>query len=119
MFASLLVKRVSPWRWVCGTALLLAGLGTCFVQASLAEEASRKVIARVAPAYPELARRMHVTGKVKVEVTITPAGTVKAAHLVGGSPVFETSAVDAVKQWKFESAQGETKEVILLEFVGQ
>ena len=68
------------------------------------------------PPIPELAKRMHVTGKVKLEVVIAANGTVKSARPVGGSPVFENSAVDAVKQWRFEAAKTETKAVIVLEF---
>jgi TonB family protein len=57
-----------------------------------------------------------VTGKVKVEVVITAGGSVKAALLTGGNPVFEKSAADAVKQGRFEPAQTETKAAIVLEF---
>lgn len=80
------------------------------------QESSRKVIARTAPTYPELAKKMHLTGKVKVEVVINPAGAVISAKMAGGNPVFETAAIQAVKQWKFESATSTTKGVITLEF---
>jgi TonB family protein len=80
------------------------------------QDSNRKVIARTAPSYPELARRMHLKGKVKLEVVIAPEGSVKSAKVVGGSPVFEKSAVEAVKQWRFEPAAKETQVVILLEF---
>jgi TonB family protein len=86
------------------------------VQALLAEEPARKVVAKTAPSYPELARKMHATGKVRVEAVVAPSGSVTSAKLVGGSPVFEKSAVDAVKQWKFESGPKETKTVVVLEF---
>jgi TonB family protein len=82
----------------------------------LGQDLKRKVIARTAPSYPELARRMHLSGKVKLELVITPGGSVKSAKLVGGNPVFEKSAIDAAKQWRFEMAEKETKAVILLEF---
>ena len=80
------------------------------------QDLKRKVIARTAPSYPELARRMHLSGKVKLELVIAPGGSVKSAKLVGGNPVFEKSAVDAAKQWRFEPAEKETKALILLEF---
>jgi len=82
----------------------------------LGQDLKRKVIARTAPSYPELARRMHLSGKVKLELVIAPSGSVKSAKLVGGNPVFEKSATDAAKQWRFEPAEKETKAVILLEF---
>jgi TonB family protein len=100
-------------------SLLLALFSFYFLETSAAQGTSRTVVAKTAPTYPELARRMHVTGKVKLEVVITASGSVKSARLVGGSPVFEKNAVEAVKQWRFESAPTETKTVIVLEFADQ
>ena len=76
----------------------------------------RKVKARVAAEYPIHARQMGVTGKVKVEVTITADGKVSSTKVVGGSPVLTTAAVDAVKKWKFEPGPKETVEIIEFEF---
>ncbi|MGA3093184.1 MAG: energy transducer TonB [Terriglobales bacterium] len=86
---------------------------------SLGQELNRKVIARAAPGFPELAKRMHLTGRVKLELVITPAGSVKSASLVGGNPVFEQSALETVKPWRFEAREKETKASILLEFAEQ
>jgi hypothetical protein len=44
---------------------------------------------------------------------------VTAAKFVGGNPVFEASAVETVKQWKFQTAAETTKTVIVLEFGAQ
>ena len=85
---------------------------------SIAEEPIRKVIAKTAPSYPELARKIHLTGKVRLEVAVTPAGAVSSVKLIGGSPVFEKSAIDAVKQWRFAPADKETTGVVTLEFAG-
>jgi len=100
-------------------SLALALFGLCFLEASAAQEVSRKVIAKTAPSFPELAKRMHVTGKVKLEIVITAGGTVKSARLLGGNPVFEKSAIEAVKQWRFETAPTETKATVVLEFADQ
>ena len=83
---------------------------------SPAQEVTRKVMARTAPTYPEMAKKMHLSGKVRVEVVVAPNGSVTSAKLIGGSPVFEKSAVDAVKQWRFEPADHENKGIIVLEF---
>jgi len=101
-------------QWVVVFALLPALLSV-----SLSQESPRKVIAKTAPSYPELAKRMHVTGKVRVEVDIAPSGAVSSARLVGGNPVFEKRAIDAIKKWRFEPASKETKAVIVLEFAGE
>ena len=89
------------------------------VVASPAQESSRHVVSRAAPVYPELAKKMHLAGKVKVEVEVNPAGAVTSAKMVGGNPVFETSAINAVRQWRFEPSQSASKGVITLEFAEQ
>lgn len=86
---------------------------------ALGQETTRKVTARTAPTYPELAKRMHLSGKVRLDVLITPAGAVKSAKMSGGNPVFEQSALEAVKQWRFEAASSETKGTIVMEFAEQ
>lgn len=112
------LRRVAPgWPLpVQGIALLLS---LVLVATSFAQEPSRKVIARTAPNYPELAKKMHLSGKVKVEVVVNPAGAVTSAKMTGGNPVFETSAIEAIKQWKFESAQTTSKTVVVMEFARQ
>jgi len=110
-------RFLARWaRWL-STAILL--LTFVVVGLTWAQDGSRKVIARTAPSYPELAKKMHLSGKVKLEVVISPAGSVTSAKLVGGNPVFESNALEAVKQWKFESALSATKSVITLDFVEQ
>jgi TonB family protein len=101
-----------PFRRAALSFLLLSLAGGVV----LGQDLKRKVIARAAPSYPELAKRMHLSGKVRLELVIAPGGSVKSAKLVGGNPVFEKSAIDAAKQWRFETTEKETKAVILLEF---
>ena len=43
----------------------------------------------------DAARKMNITGTVKVEVVVAPNGTVKNARLVGGHPVLAAAALDA------------------------
>ena|ERR1700678_4026947 len=76
----------------------------------------RRVITRVAPAYPELAKRMHLQGSVKLEVGVKADGVVKSTRVIGGNPVLVQAAADAVSKWKFEVAQSETVEIIQLSF---
>jgi outer membrane biosynthesis protein TonB len=38
---------------------------------------TRKIVNRVVPAYPEMARTMNLKGNVKVEVVVGPSGAVK------------------------------------------
>ena len=80
------------------------------------EEGKRKVKTKVLPTTPELARRMNITGKVKIEVVIAPDGRVKSSRAVGGHPVLVQSCQDAVKEWKFEPAPEETTQMVEFDF---
>lgn len=71
----------------------------------------RAVVKRTAPAYPEMARRMHVAGKVVVKVTIAPDGRVKSASAVSGHPLLTQAAVSAVRNWVYSAGPEETKNV--------
>jgi len=83
---------------------------------TVASSSERKVAARVAPVYPELAKKMHIHGVVKVEAIVRPNGSVKSTRVVGGNPVLVEAAQDAVARWKFEPSQSETTEVVQLTF---
>ena len=96
---------------------LLALFGThAIAQSSGTEEGKRKVKTKVAPAYPELAKRMNVAGKVKIEVIITPEGRVKSTRALGGHPLLVQACIDAVKEWKFSAAPEESTQVVEFEF---
>jgi len=84
--------------------------------ASASTNSDRKVSARVSPAYPELAKKMHIHGTVKIEAIVRPNGSVKSTRVLGGNPVLVDAAQDAVGKWKFEPAQGETTEVVQVSF---
>jgi len=76
----------------------------------------RRARSKVQPVYPELARKMNITGTVKVQVVVAPNGTVKEAKVVGGHPVLATAALDAVKKWRFEPAALESEGVVDFKF---
>jgi len=86
---------------------------------SATARAGRRVMIRTAPTYPELAKRMHVQGTVKIEATVRPNGTVKSTRVIGGSPVLVGAAIDAVSRWKFEAAQTESLEIVQVNFDDQ
>src|SRR5712691_6295460 len=108
-------------EWIsAAAAAILAGLlilpAVVSAQSSVSEEGKRKVKTRVAAVYPELARRMNVTGKVKIEVVIAANGHVKSTHVIGGHPLLVNPAVDAVKEWKFVAASEETTQIVEIAF---
>jgi protein TonB len=95
---------------------LCAGLFTQTGAAQAEGRAGRRAIDKVAPVYPELAKRAHIRGVVKLEVVVRPDGSVKSTKVLGGSPVLIESATDAVRKWKFEAASDETTEIVQLMF---
>ena len=68
------------------------------------------------PTYPDIAKRMRLTGSVKILATVAPDGKVKAIQPMGGSPVLIQAAEDAVYKWRFASGSAETKELLELRF---
>jgi TonB family protein len=76
----------------------------------------RKVANRIAPVYPELAKKMHIRGVVRVEAIVRPNGSVKSTRVLGGNPVLVEAAANAVAKWKFVASQVETTEVVQLIF---
>ncbi len=88
-------------------------------QTSASGGTARKIATRVAPVYPDLAKKMHLHGTVKVEAVVRPNGTVKSARALGGNPVLVDAALDAINKWKFEPGPSETTEVVPLAFEGQ
>jgi TonB family protein len=79
-------------------------------------ETKRRIVSKVAPMYPELARRMNITGSVKVEVVIAPNGSVKSDKIIGGHPVLAQAAEDAIRKWKWTPAPQESTELIDIKF---
>jgi TonB family protein len=79
-------------------------------------DAKRKVVSKVLPVYPDLARKMQMTGTVRVEAVVAPNGKLKFTTVIGGSPVLAAAAVDAIEKWKWAPAPQESKELIELNF---
>jgi TonB family protein len=97
-----------------GTSGLLAPIAVS--QEAATENVKRKVKSKTVPEFPALAKQMNVTGKVKIEATISPDGRVTTTKVVGGSPLLVNAAIDALKRWRFESAAKESTEIIEFDF---
>ena len=90
---------------------LWSAWGVCYGQ-----NPERKVVERVAHVYPEIARRSHLGGVVNVVALVARDGKVKSAKPVGGSPVFIQAALEAVRQWHFETAAADSTENVQIVF---
>ena len=97
---------------------LLAGT-MVIAQQWTTDDSKRKVKTKVTPQFSELARKMNLSGKVRIEVVIAPDGHVKSSKPIGGHPVLVQSCLDAIKDWRFEAAPEESTQVIEFDFKGQ
>jgi len=96
------------------TSIVILAPGTMVSQDQA--EGVRKVLTRVVPQYPSLARTMNIRGNVKVDVLVAPNGTVKSLEVKGGHPLLVQAAQDALRQWKWEPGSHETHETVELRF---
>jgi TonB family protein len=131
-------SAIMRWRCSARVALVLAALlGTGIVRPACAfaqndanelktddvktetGELTRKARKKVAAVYPEVARRMSITGTVRLAVVVAPDGTVKSSKPVGGHPVLVNAAMDAMKRWRFEPAPTESSGVVEFKFQPQ
>jgi len=79
-------------------------------------DGARKIVSRVMPRYPEMARTMNIRGSVKAEAVVKPNGVVKAVDVKGGHPVLVRAAQEAIYRWKWEPSAHETREPIEVKF---
>ena len=56
----------------------------------------------VAPKYPDIAKQARVQGIVILEAIIDPTGNVTNVRVLRSIPLLDQSAIDAVRQWKYE-----------------
>ena len=76
----------------------------------------RKIIVQVAPVYPPLARKMNLSGTVRLLAVVAGGGKVVRTEVLGGSPLLAQSATDAVSKAKWEPGPEETKEIVEVKF---
>lgn len=60
-----------------------------------------KLVSRVEPTYPVLAKQIGRSGKVELHAIIGEDGMIQSLEAVGGDPMFFASAMQAVKQWRY------------------
>jgi TonB family protein len=95
------VAYVAVTRGAIGYVSASAGTEGAKVLAVIFEggKPDRKLITRVEPDYPEVLRQMHIGGTVRLEITISPQGSVETVKLLGGNPILGEAAMKAVRQW--------------------
>jgi TonB family protein len=86
---------------------------------TVGSEESRKerfLLTRVEPEYPETLQRLHISGTVRLELTISPKGNVEGASIVGGNPILAENAVKAAKQWVYSPASSRSTLQVTIPF---
>jgi TonB family protein len=106
------MKKERKARKVLGSALLAMALSLGV--GNLQAQEGRKVLSNPVPAYPDVAKRMHLAGTVKVQVVIGTDGRIKEKNFIGGHPLLVSAVDEALKNWKYAPGSGET--TTLLEF---
>lgn len=76
----------------------------------------RKVVSRVIPSYPNIARNLGIRGAVRIEAVVAPNGAAKSTQILGGHPLLAQAADQAVRKWRWEPASGETRELVEVRF---
>jgi TonB family protein len=106
------MQRKPPLGFPWVKAFFAIVLSLCALKAWGQE--ARKALSSPQPIYPEIARRLNLSGVVKIEVVIGTDGQIKDTRVVGGHPLLVDAALKALRSWKYERASSETK--IQLEF---
>jgi len=87
-----------------------------FAQQEEQSVGKRKVVNRIVPSYPQLARTMNLKGTVRIEAVVAPNGAVKSVAVKGGHPVLVQAAENVIQKWRWEPATHETHEPIEFNF---
>ena len=103
--------------WVAFKLLHGAALALILTVAMPARAADERAVkSRVAPVYPEMARRMRIGGAVKLEANVDSQGKVTEVKAVSGNHMLAVAAEDAVRQWKFVPGSGDSSVSVEVNF---
>jgi TonB family protein len=70
-----------------------------------------KLVSRISPDYPPLARQTRISGTVRLHAIIGKDGSVQQLEVISGHPLLIGSAINAVKQWRYTPTLLEGKPV--------
>jgi periplasmic protein TonB len=64
--------------------------------------AAGRLINKVQPVYPPIAKQARVQGKVILQAQISKQGTIEGLKVVSGHPMLTQAALDAVSRWRYQ-----------------
>ena len=70
-----------------------------------------KLISSVPPIYSPLAKSQHISGDIRIDALIDATGHVTTMKVVAGPTLLHQSAMDALRQWKYQPARLDGKPV--------
>jgi len=70
-----------------------------------------KLLNQPKPVYPPLAKQARIQGTVRLEAVISKDGTIEQLRVVSGHPLLVQSALEAVRQWKYQPTYLNTEPV--------
>ena len=88
----------------------------CLLVATSLRADPRKTVKTASPVYPAIAAKMRVEGTVKLEATIESDGNVSDVKVLSGHQLLTQAAAEAVKKWKYESADAKSTQSVNVEF---
>ena len=56
----------------------------------------------IQPIYPAIAKAAHVQGRVIVEATISPTGTIESLHVLSGPAMLQDAAINAIRAARYQ-----------------
>jgi TonB family protein len=80
------------------------------------EKVERKLIRQVSPDYPGDLKRAFIGGMVRLDIVVSPGGSVNTISVLGGNPILADCAVRAVKKWRYTPADAETNVRVNVKF---
>jgi protein TonB len=71
------------------------------------------LISSVPPVYPAIAKTQHIQGNVQIDALVDANGRVSSMKIVSGPVLLHQSAMDALRQWKYQPATLDGKPVAM------
>jgi TonB family protein len=79
-------------------------------------KSNRALLVQIEPEYPETLKKLGIGGTVRLQVIISPKGSVESASLLGGNPILGDAAIAAVKKWVYAPASSRTTTEVAVPF---
>ena len=60
------------------------------------------LLTKTMPQYPAIARAARIQGVVVLQATISKSGSIENLRVIGGPPMLQQAAIDAVRSWRYK-----------------